>query len=104
MANKVSRLSAARSAASGRESEPVTTAQSVYMALRDAIITCEMRPGEPISEQALADRYQTSRTPVREACNLLHKEGLLDSIPHKGFFIPEMTLQKVQDLYQARMI
>lgn len=87
-----------------RKAENITATQTVYAAFRNAIITCEMRPGDPISEQALADRYETSRTPVREACNLLHKEGLLDVIPHKGFFVPEMTLQKVQDLFQARLI
>src|SRR2546426_7831755 len=102
MRNSHDRISTARKPIDRRDAgEAATTAQSVYRALRNAIITCEMRPGESISEQALANLYNTSRTPVREACNLLHKEGLLDSIPHKGFFVPEMTLQKVQDLYHA---
>lgn len=105
MTNRHDRISTARKPRNRRDpDEATTTTQSVYRALRNAIITCEMRPGDSISEQALANLYETSRTPVREACNLLHKEGLLDSIPHKGFFVPEMTLQKVQDLYQARMI
>ncbi|WP_279403778.1 GntR family transcriptional regulator [Secundilactobacillus kimchicus] len=42
--------------------------QKVYQALRQAIITGELTSGEPIADRVLADRYQVSRTPVREPC------------------------------------
>lgn len=104
MTNKLARISRSPKSQGTGDAKTVTTARGVYVALRNAIISCELRPGDSISEQTLADRYHTSRTPIREACNLLHMEGLLDAIPHKGFFVPEMTLQKVQDLYQVRLI
>ncbi|MFR0568060.1 GntR family transcriptional regulator [Lentilactobacillus parabuchneri] len=58
--------------------------QEVYQALRQAIITGELTSGEPIADRVLADRYQVSRTPVREALRQLSAEGFVDVIPNIG--------------------
>ena len=38
-----------------------------YAALRHAVVTLRLRPGQPLSEQGIAQQLRTSRTPVREA-------------------------------------
>lgn len=48
------------------------------------------------SELDLAKRYRTSLTPVREACQFLHKDGFLEPVPHKGFFVSEITMKQIR--------
>jgi DNA-binding GntR family transcriptional regulator len=72
--------------------------------MKEEIITGQLPPGSIISELVLAERYQTSRTPVREACQFLQKDGLLEAVPHKGFFVAEITMKQVQDIYQLRRV
>ena len=92
-----------KSAIHSREA-PVKASDRVYEAMKDEIITMQLPPGSLISELLLAKRYQTSRTPVREACQLLQKDGLLEAVPHKGFFVAEITMKQVQDIYQLRVV
>src|SRR5213593_3383341 len=66
--------------------------------MKEEIITGQLPPGSIISELLLAKRYQTSRTPVREACQFLQKDGLLEAVPHKGFFVAEITMTQIQEL------
>jgi DNA-binding GntR family transcriptional regulator len=83
---------------------PSKTSERVYEAMKDEIIIGRLPPGSIISELALAERYKTSRTPVREACQFLQKDGLLEAVPHKGFFVAEITVKQIQDIYQLRFI
>jgi len=59
----------------------------VYDQLKADIITGALKPGHCFSETELARRFHVSRTPIREACTLLEKEGLLQSIPYKGYLV-----------------
>ncbi|MGQ0485166.1 MAG: GntR family transcriptional regulator [Hyphomicrobiales bacterium] len=59
------------------------TAQ-VHTALRKAIISLDLKPGEFLDKQAIATRLGVSRFPVGEAMNRLHAEGLVDIVPQSG--------------------
>jgi len=83
---------------------PVKVSDRVYEAMKQEIITGQLPPGSIISELVLAKRYETSRTPVREACQFLQKDGLLEAVPHKGFFVAEITMKQVQDIYELRVV
>ena len=50
----------------------------IYQALKHDILSLALKPGEDIDEEGLAQRYQVSRTPIREALIHLSKEGLVD--------------------------
>ena len=52
--------------------------------LRAMVFDGELAPGEFIDEKALADAWQVSRTPLREALKVLAAEGLVDLVPHRG--------------------
>ncbi len=76
----------------------------IYDRLKAEIITGALKPGYYFSETELARRFRVSRTPIREACALLEKEGLLQSIPYKGYLIPPITFEDLQKLYQVQLI
>src|SRR3546814_17837593 len=61
----------------GRSAEPI--ARQVARALRNAIVTMQIKPGEMLSEQEIADRLNVSRSPVREAFIKLGEAGLVRS-------------------------
>ena len=82
----------------------VKASDRVYEAMKEEIITGQLLPGSIVSELVLAKRYQTSRTPIREGCQLLQKDGLLEAVPHKGFFVAEITMTQIQDTYQLRSL
>lgn len=52
--------------------------------LRTLVFDGELAPGEFIDEKALAEQWQVSRTPLREALKVLAAEGLVDLVPHRG--------------------
>lgn len=62
----------------------------VFQALRQAIITGELSPGERLMEIKIANKLGVSRTPVREAIRMLELEGLVVMIPRKVQKLPEL--------------
>ena len=53
----------------------------VFHLLQTAIVSGDMRPGERLRDQELAERLGVSRTPVREALKRLEDEGLVETVP-----------------------
>jgi len=78
---------------------PVTKQQFVYGLLRDAIIRCELPPGERLVIDELARRFQVSIIPVREALRLLQSEGLVVSVPHVGATVSAISLASVYETF-----
>jgi DNA-binding GntR family transcriptional regulator len=58
--------------------------------LRAMLFDGELAPGQWIDEKALADAWQVSRTPLREALKVLAAEGLVDLVPHRGCRVIEL--------------
>lgn len=78
--------------------------QEAYQRLRDAIISGELAPDEPLSEAALAQRFDVSRTPVREALARLASDGLVRNIPNRGSRVAGISLSDVRELFQMREV
>lgn len=81
-----------------------TLKQNVYDALRGMILSGEVRPGEQLRERELSERLGVSRTPLREALNQLEREGLVESQPHRGYFIPILDLKTAEELLDLRIM
>lgn len=64
---------------------------AVYDLLKQDVIRLRFRRDEIINEKALAERYQVSKTPVREALSMLVQEGYLKKIPRVGYLVREVT-------------
>lgn len=76
--------------------------EQAYNSLKDAIVTGQMRPGERLTEEAVADFLGVSRTPAREALGLLLKEGIVNRRDSGGYLIPIPSLAKVEEIYEVR--
>jgi DNA-binding GntR family transcriptional regulator len=70
----------------------------IVRALRLAIETGEVIPGERLVERDLAARMAISRGPVREALRQLEQEGLVVSYPYRGTFVAEISAEEVEHL------
>ena len=70
--------------------------------LRRRIISLQFRPGEPLSENELAQELGVSRTPVRESLILLREEGLVQVFPQIGSFVSLVDLGRVSEAQFVR--
>lgn len=77
--------------------------QQMYEAIKNAIIKCELAPGEPINESDLAERFDVSKTPVREALTSLQQYHFVDYTPNRGFTVSTISIRDVQEIYEARI-
>lgn len=77
--------------------------QRIARILTDAIVSGKLRPGDRVSESAVARDLQVSRAPVREAARLVESAGLLTSQPNRGFFVRTFTADDVDSLYELRI-
>jgi DNA-binding GntR family transcriptional regulator len=67
--------------------------------LRAMVFDGELAPGQWIDEKALAEAWQVSRTPLREALKVLAAEGLVDLVPHRGCRVIELTEDDADALF-----
>ena len=77
-------------------------ATAVYDLLKQDVIRLRFRRDEIINEKALAERYQVSKTPVREALSVLVQEGYLKKIPRVGYLLREVTEEDYRKLIYLR--
>jgi DNA-binding GntR family transcriptional regulator len=78
--------------------------ETVTQILRAAIISGEMAPGEVFSAPALGARFGVSATPVREAMVDLSREGLVQTLPNKGFRVTAISEAELDDIAALRML
>ncbi len=87
--------------------EPVVShsmSEDVYSRLRQAIVDGDLAPGHRLTEQALAQALQVSRTPVREALKQLKSEGLVNADGHRGLIVSRMSVESIAQAYQVREV
>jgi len=77
-------------------------ADQVYENLSHAILTQQIKPGQHLVEQPLADQLSVSRVSIREAIRRLAQDGLVEIIPSKGSFVVNLTADDVEEIYQLR--
>ena len=81
------------------------TAGSVVLAeLRRAIATGELTPGQQLVQESLAERFGVSRVPLREALQVLEAEGQVVHEVHRGYFIAELSLPDLIEVYRLRAV
>ncbi|AOJ85073.1 GntR family transcriptional regulator [Burkholderia savannae] len=75
--------------------EPIS--KQIFRALRQAIFVGLMPPGTPLSEKEIAERFQVSRQPVREAFIKLSEAGVLQILPQRGTYVRKISPRKVRE-------
>lgn len=71
--------------------------------LTEEILSRTLPPGHPLVERVLAERFQLSRTPIREILRRLEHDRLVDVRPNQGVFVRTLTPKDMQNLFQLRI-
>lgn len=79
-----------------------TAQETVLAQLRSAIASGLLLPGEQVRQDALAERFGVSRVPLREALKILEGEGQVIYHPHRGYFVAELDLADLREVYRIR--
>ena len=72
--------------------------------LRAMVFDRQLAPGEWIDEKALAEGWQVSRTPLREALKVLAAEGLVELVPHRGCRVVELSEDDADALFPVMAV
>jgi DNA-binding GntR family transcriptional regulator len=76
--------------------------KQVIELLRNAIITFEYAPGQRLVERDLCERFEVSRTVIREALRHLEAEGLVELVANRGPVVSVTTAESAKNLYEVR--
>jgi DNA-binding GntR family transcriptional regulator len=80
--------------------EPLVAQVAIWVGL--GVIEGRLRPGQDLNSVDLSHRFQTSRTPVREALMLLEQEGLVEIRARRRPRVASFTIERVRQIYEVR--
>jgi DNA-binding GntR family transcriptional regulator len=87
--------------------EPVAVEQvsaRVFDALERAIVECDLEPGAVLSDRQLAQEFDVSRTPVRDALRQLESTGLVERRGRVGWAVTRVDVRDVTELFELRCL
>lgn len=87
--------------ADGNPGRPFESAR-IHAWLRQAILEVQLVPGAALAETEIAERFGTSRTPVREALLRLADERLIEIRPQRGTYVARMALARIEEALFVR--
>lgn len=73
-----------------------------YEKIKELIFHNKLHSGFKLQHKDIANQFNVSQTPVREAFNRLLEEGYLELIPNKGYYVKEITVEEAEELYDIR--
>jgi len=74
-----------------------------YKKVKSMIISGELKPGQRIVQDNLAEVLGISRTPLRTALQILESETLIESIPRKGVIVKTFSYKEIAEIYDCRI-
>lgn len=81
-----------------------TLRQQIADALRDEVLAGRLPPGTEFTVKQIAEKYEVSATPVREALVDLSAQGLLELVQHRGFRVRVFTVEDFRGMLEARSL
>jgi len=91
-----------RCANGDRASQAKSQKEQVYECLKDWIIYTELKPGTPLNERELAERFGISRTPLREILQRLSYQRLIVIRPRKGIHVAPIDYLNIKAIFEVR--
>jgi DNA-binding GntR family transcriptional regulator len=76
--------------------------RAIYLALRERILSNDIAPGTHLVMRDVANRYDASDIPVREALRMLERDGLVETAPYRGARVTRLTAKEVEETYFIR--
>lgn len=83
---------------------PNSIAEKLKQKLEQEILMFNLKPGERLDETKLAERYGTSRTPVREALRHLAAEGFVCIRAHRGAIVAGLSIAELVDMFEMMAV
>ncbi len=83
---------------------PLSVPEQIARSVSESVFQGRYRPGEAIPEQGLAEFFQVSRGPVREALRILERDGVVKIIPRRGAQVTQLTIAEVLEVYEIRSV
>lgn len=80
-----------------------TLAQKVKTQLKEAVMAGRFDPGEKLTIRSIAGALEVSLTPAREALYNLASEGVLEMRPNGSVYVPELTVDRIEELTKIRV-
>jgi DNA-binding GntR family transcriptional regulator len=77
-------------------------ADSLLSRLRQLVVGGAVAPGDLLGESALAQEFDVSRTPIREALKQLEREGLVEVRPRVGTFVRKPSQREITEMFQLK--
>jgi DNA-binding GntR family transcriptional regulator len=90
-----------------RKSTPIprqSLAAAVLERLREKILSGELREGEQLRQDAIAEEFQISRIPVREALSHLAAEGLINIVANRGAVVSALSPDEIMQMFETRAV
>ncbi|MES2751939.1 MAG: GntR family transcriptional regulator [Pseudomonadota bacterium] len=81
------------------ETSPASLHDDLLGQLRDFIVEGQLQPGSRIPERELCERFDVSRTPLREALKVLASEGLIELLPNRGARVRQFSETDIRNLF-----
>lgn len=78
--------------------------EQIYETLKEAILNGDLRPGERLMQDRIAEQFGVSRMPVRDALRLLEANNLVINEPNKGITVKEFGINELKDTFFVRSI
>lgn len=82
----------------------VSLKDRAYAEIKHRIITFDLKPGQELSENDIAKLLNIGRTPVHQALDRLHTEGMVEVQPRKGVVVRGVSLDEVMDIVEVRLL
>jgi DNA-binding GntR family transcriptional regulator len=81
---------------------PEALADRAYYAIRELIVSLDLRPGSVVNERELMERLDLGRTPIREAVRRLAQEQLVEVFPRRGTFVTNVEIRDLASICEVR--
>ena len=78
--------------------------EMAYQKIKELIVTLKLGPRDQVDEEWLAKKLSIGRTPIREALFRLNAENLVEVVRGRGFFVRDITLHSIKDLFETMLI
>ena len=83
------------------EAPHISLSDAAYQRLREDIVFCRLEPGMRVTERQLAAEIGFSVSPVRDALTRLDHEGLVRTLPRKGYQVTPISLKSIEELFEV---
>lgn len=84
--------------------KPISLLEFAYEKIREDIITGKYPQGEKLPVEKIAQEFNISQTPVKEALNRLASEGFIEAVPRHGMILKKLSVKDIEDMLNVRIM